>query len=85
MLDEDSTLPKKVYIPCALIETVNGLFKTADLAAGNPEHIEKLVPESPGFCPFTGFIFPFFGETDCTVLDFVPTKSHSELSSARLK
>ena len=59
MLDEDCPFPEKVYIACALIETVNGLFKTADLAAGDPEYIEKLVPEGFCFSPFACFVFPF--------------------------
>ncbi len=25
---------------------------------------------------FGGFIFPFFGEMDCTVFDFVPGEGH---------
>jgi hypothetical protein len=72
MFNQDGALPQEVNIPGGMIQPFNGLFKTADLTTVYAENMKKIIPKSFSFGVFGGFIFPFFGEMDSAVFDFVP-------------
>jgi hypothetical protein len=82
VLDQQHTLPEQVDIAALAVTLFDWRLKRSDPAAGDPEDIEKTIPEALGLGIFRAFICPFPGESQGAVAYFIPGKRHGESFTA---